>query len=242
MQKNTKNSKQIRVSLKDIWNAFMVDGAQFTTKDIPICPTRLTHVPKEIITWTEAKRIHKKMYQRDKNYSYDALICFYQDDQYFDGPLSSIWFFWWRAIKVIKHFNGIITPDFSTYQDFPYPIKLYNTYRMRAFGYWIWKKGLDVVNNVRWGTQGSFDYCFDGILPQEIIAIGTVGGSPRKHDDRDRFELGLKKAVAVLQPHTIIVYGSANYPCFENLRQNGILIIQYNSQTCDAFKRSKCHE
>ena len=64
-------------------------------------------------------------------------------------------------MNIIKHFAGIITPDFSTYQDFPEAIKIHNTYRMRLYGYWLGKEGIAVINNVRWGTEETFDYCFE---------------------------------------------------------------------------------
>ncbi|MDO4484021.1 MAG: DUF4417 domain-containing protein [Clostridia bacterium] len=47
------------------------------------------------------------------------------------------------------------------------------------------------MNNVRWGTSESYRYCFVGIPTHSVVAIGTVGGSPRKLEDRERFETGL---------------------------------------------------
>lgn len=82
---------------------------------------------------------------------------------------------------------------------------------MRAFGYWLGKNGIAVINNVRWGTLESWWYCFDGLPKDSIITIGTVGGTPHKTDDRLRFENGLKELVKRNSPHTIITYGSANY-------------------------------
>lgn len=227
----------IRVGLKDCWNAFMVKDAEFSENDIPLCPTIMSKYPKKIITWLEAKEIHKRMSKPDKEYFYDAYICFYIDDQYFDGPRSSVWTFYWQAIRIIKHFRGIITIDFSTYQDFPDPISQYNTYRMRAFGYWIGREGVEVINNIRWGLPSTYKYCFDGIEKNSVVAIGTVGGSPRKLEDRERFENGLFEMVKRLEPHTIIVYGSANYPCFDVLRKQGIKIIAYQGQTNAAYER-----
>ncbi|MBQ6004899.1 MAG: DUF4417 domain-containing protein [Selenomonadaceae bacterium] len=40
----------------------------------------------------------------------------------------------YKALEKLRQCAGVITPDFSTWQDDPEPIKLYNTYRMRAFG------------------------------------------------------------------------------------------------------------
>ena len=69
---------------------------------------------------------------------------------------------------------------------------------------------------VIWGMPESYRYCFDGIDKNSVVAIGTVGGSPRKYIDRNRFEKGLAELVRVLHPHTIIIYGSANYPNTSN--------------------------
>ena len=42
--------------------------------------------------------------------------------------------------------------------------------------------------------------------------------------------------VKTLNPHTIIVYGSAKYDCFEKLKEQGINIIDFPSQTAKAFE------
>lgn len=220
-----------RSGCKDIWNAFMCKDAFFTAKDIPYCPNIYTDLPKSIITWEEAKQIYKKEYSKNKSFHIDAFVCFYIDDYKFDGARSSIWKYANRAYKILKHFKGIITPDFSTYQDFPYPIKIHNTYKMRTFGYWIGKLGIEVINNCRWGTEETYDYCFDGLPHYSIVAIGTVGGGPRKMVDRERFEKGFFEMIRRLHPHTIIVYGSANYNCFSIAEKLGIKITPYPSHT-----------
>lgn len=108
---------------------------------------------------------------------------------------------------------------------------------MRAFGHWygnICKK--QVVNNVRWGTEETFGYCFDGIEENSIVAIGTVGGSPRKLADRERFERGLFEMAKRLKPRCIIVYGSASYPCFVRLRSGGMRILQFSARTASFYE------
>ena len=228
-----------RKGYKDIWNAYMCKGAVYSRNDIPFCPTTATTLPHDIILWDEAKHIYKKAFARgDKGFVYDAFVCFYMDDYKFDGS-RGIWHDSSFALKILCHFAGVITPDFSTYQDFPEPIKIYNTYRMRAFGYWLGKNDIPVINNVRWGTPESWHYCWDGIPKNSIVAIGTVGGNPKKLVDRHRFNDGLEELVRILHPHTIIVYGSANYPCFDTLREQGISIVSYPSRTASAFERRR---
>ena len=226
-----------RPGMKDIWNSFMCEGAVFSENDIPYCPTIMTEIPKKILTWPEAKTIYNKQIKIDKDFYCDAFICFYIDDQKFDGKRCGIWADPYAALNIIKHFKGIITPDFSTYQDFPDPLKRYNTYRMRAFGYWIGKNGVEVINNVRWGSEETYAYCFDGVDRNSVVAIGTVGGSPKKLYDRERFINGLTVMVDRLSPKTIIIYGSATHDCFNDLRKAGIEIVTYKSQTASAFEK-----
>ena len=237
MNLSTKNRKGI----KDVWwRPYMVTGAKFSVNEIPFCPTTATALPTMIITYKEAKDIYNREMRRgNKWFTHLAFVCFYEDDGNFDSILG-IWFRSSHAYKILSHFAGIITPDFSTYQDFPYPLKLWNTYRMRAFGYWYGTIcGNAVYNNVRWGTSETYGYCFDGLPKHDVVVIGTVGGSPRKIIDRPRFEQGLNEMVRVLHPHTIIVYGSANYPCFKKLQKQGINIIAYSGKTNKAFEGRK---
>ena len=233
------NMKCIRAGCKDVWNAYMCEGVSFSERDIPLCPTTASTLPKRMILWDEAKHIYKNALARnDRDFFYDAVVCFYQDDYKFDGP-RGIWHDSAHALKVLCHFAGVITPDFSTYQDFPEPIKIYNTYRMRAFGYWLGRNGVPVTNNVRWGTPESYRYCWDGIPKNSMVAIGTAGGSPRRLADRRRFEDGLFEMVRVLQPHTILVYGSDRYACFDVLRAKGIQVVAFPSKTAAAFERRR---
>ena len=228
-----------RSGCKDVWNAFMCRGATYGEHDIPYCPTTAAAPPRRIIPWDEAKAIYKRQNAKgNPDFLEDAFVCWYIDDYKFDGP-RGIWHDSAFALKVLQHFAGAITPDFSTYQDFPEPLKIYNTYRMRAYGYWLGKSGVPVINNIRWGTQESYRYCFEGVPRNSMVAIGTCGGSPRRLADRKRFEDGLDKLVNVLSPHTVIVYGSANYPCFEKLKASGVLVLSYPSQMAQAFERGK---
>ena len=233
---NTKLN-MIRKGIKDVWwRPYMVSGARFSANDIPFCPTTSAELPKRIITYKEAKEEYRKQLRKgNKDFFNDAFVCFYEDDHEFDS-IFGIWFRSKQAYKILSHFAGIITPDFSLYQDFPLPLKLWNTYRMRAFGYWYGTLcGHAVINNVRWGTLETYWYCFDGIPENSVIAIGTVGGNPRKLIDRERFDKGLRELVRRLHPHTIIVYGSTNYKCFKELEAQGITILAYPGKTNKAF-------
>ena len=54
-----------------------------------------------------------------------------------------------------------------------------------------------------------------------------------------RFEEGLEEIVRIRKPHSILVYGSANYPCFNELVDQGINVVSYSSRTASAFERRR---
>ena len=237
------NKNKISADCKDVWNAFMVKGADFPHNGIgiPPCPTTAREIPQALISYTEARATYNRRMKRgDKNFFVNAFVHFYQHDYKFDGKRCGIWVAPERAAKIFRHFAGIITPDFSTCLDFPFPWKVFNTYRMRAFGYWYGTFGGAVINNVRWGKEDTFSYCFEGIPQNSIISIGTVASELDKSENRDLFETGFAKLLEVLNPHTIIIYGSDNLPCLESVRQK-IKIVTFQSERALAFAE-KNHE
>ena len=84
---------------------------------------------------------------------------------------------------------------------------------MNAFGYWIGTLSIPVISNVRWGTEETWHYCFDGNPQNSMLAVGTVASGIRFHKNRPLFEDGLLYMADKLQPHTIIIYGSVNNDC-----------------------------
>ena len=233
----------VRCGIVDVWNAFMVEGANFDAYDIPVCPTTARALPTKLISWPEAKRLHKKaMRKGDKEYHVQAFIRFYVDDVKFDGVRSSVWLFPWRALEVIRHFDGIITPDFSMCQDFPEPIKLFAVYRMRAFGYWAGTMGVQVINNVRWGTRETWGYCFAGIPKHTVVAVGAVASGLRKLENRPLFEEGLGAMILRLLPTVVIVYGSANHASLKQLECRGIKVARFGSDMSKVFTKEASDE
>lgn len=218
-----------RKGIRDIWwNAFMVKNCRkWCNGDIPECPTAKVEIPTDLLTWTEAVKIHNKMKKSYKNYKYDAYICFYLDDYKFDG-LHGIWNDYHKAIEIIRHFAGIISPDFSTYKDFPIPLKVWNTYRMRTFGFWCATQGINVINNVRWSPE-IIDICFKGIPKNSVICLGVVASDLRHSENWPEYEYYLKKMVRELKPKIILVYGSSRYKFFKDLQKQGIVIKSYQT-------------
>ncbi len=232
----------VRNGSMDIWDAYMVYGAKFTDNDIPISVKTCRLLPHRLIGFDEAKSIYKKNMQKDPDFYIDAFIHFYIDDQKFDGKRSSIWLAPESLLEIAKHFAGVISPDFSTYQDFPIPIKMYNIYRMRAFDFWLGQEDIVCIHNVRWGTEETWKYCFDGIPKNSVVAIGTVASNLRNSDSKFLFENGFRKMIEVLSPTDIVIYGSQNITVIAEAIRNKINVISFPSKTSLAFKEVLKHE
>lgn len=212
------------------YNAFMLEGAKFVGKyDIPECPCTATTIPENLIAYSDIGR---------SNQPVDAFVHFYINDREFDTPRGGIWNNPTTALQKLKRYRGVITPDFSTYQDMLAADKIYNTRRMRTFGFWLTKQGFEVINNVRWGTPETYEYCFEGIPQNSILSVGTIGCLKEKRD-WNRFSDGLQEMIKRLRPNTILVYGSAPDELFEKYRSEGISIISYRSRIQLYFDKRK---
>ena len=91
-----------------------------------------------------------------------------------------------------------------------------------------------MINNVRWGGEETFSYCFDGIPQNSVVAVGTVASGLHNPQNRKLFEDGFLKMIEVLKPHTVIVYGSDKYSAFDRVRQQ-VRILQFKSERAKAF-------
>ncbi|WP_277752776.1 DUF4417 domain-containing protein [Bifidobacterium jacchi] len=97
-------------------------------------------------------------------------------------------------------------PDFSLYWGAPKPVLQGNVYRSRIIGHYLQRSGLPVVTNIRWGDEGTFDFCFLGVARHSMVAISTVGCiSSRK--EKTVFALGLEAMMSELEPARVIVNG-----------------------------------
>lgn len=216
----------------------MVKNASFTENDMPICPTTAGALPERLISYKEAKTIFNKRKGKEPHFHEGSFVHFYLDDQAFDGKRTSIWLYPKKAYEILKHFEGIIVPDFSTYSDFPEPLKRWNYYRMNAFGYWYGTLcGKRVINQARWDYQDSFSYCFDGIRKGDAVAIGTVASGLKEGQNKERFEEGLKELIRTKHPSALLIYGGTNSPIFKALEQEGIRIVRYQSETDTHFRK-----
>lgn len=203
-----------REGCKDVFHAFMVANATYDGElEIP-CIAVESAKPSKLIPFSKAIG----------SSDYNCWVHFYEDDAAFER----LWNKPNKYLPILQKYKGVISPDFSLYRDMPLVMQYWNIYRQRAIGHWLQNNGIHVIANVRWGDKRSYEAACAGVPKNAIIAVGSHGCIKLKNE-REYFSKGLEYAVGVLNPRTIIVYGTAPNAVFGEYRESGIEILQFDS-------------
>lgn len=226
-----------RSGIRDLWNAELCQGAEWSKLDYPKVRTTALRPPTRAISWHKAITLHNKMIAAgESNYQIKATIHCYSDDPTFDGGRQGIWSNWKRFYDIASHFEGVMGVDFSINTDFPDPVKRNQIYKMRAIEYGAISRGIETTPNARWGTRETWDYCFDAPPEEEPLSVGVVGSGLKKIENRPVFDAGLRELVRRKRPPALVVVGSAEYPVFHEIEATGIRIYQLDGDTSSYFK------
>lgn len=136
----------------------------------------------------------------------DYIIHFYYDDFKF----ITAWRDPDKYIDKLRNFKAVVSPDFSLYTDFPRALQILSCYRRQWVGAYWQKQGLDVIPDVVWGDEESFNYCFEGIPQNSTVAVSTVGVRSDKFwngEQGEMFRAGYNEMLKRLEPSTILFYG-----------------------------------
>ncbi len=198
----------------DVFNAFLVKNANYEGKyEIPKLKAT-SAIPSKVIPFSRA--ISSK--------EYDAWVVFYENDDKF----IRVWNNPNKYLPILQRFRGVISPDFSVYRNMPLCMQIESTYKGKALGHFWQEHGIDVIPNVRFNDERTFEFCFEGVPKNSIVSVGTHG-CLKKNIDKEYFKIGLSEMVKVLSPKTVIVYGVAPDGIFEVCHTNQIEVIQFDS-------------
>ena len=116
-----------------------------------------------------------------------------------------------KYIERLKAFKAVISPDFSLYTDFPRALQILSCYRRQWCGAYWQSKGIDVIPDVIWGDEETFNWCFDGIPQRSVVAVSTVGvTNDAEWNDKtdDLFRKGYNAMMDKLKPTKVLFYGT----------------------------------
>ena len=117
---------------------------------------------------------------------------------------------------MLRKFQAVLTPDFSTYTDFPKAIQVYNHYRKHWLGAYWQMCGIRVIPTISWSDEESYSWCFDGEPIGGTVAVSSVGTQVSKESSR-LFMNGYNEMLERLKPSAIIMYGKAPDGCGGNI-------------------------
>ncbi len=126
-------------------------------------------------------------------------VHFFVDDYRFEGIYTHPE----RTLAKYSQYTFLLTPDFSTYADMDLWRQLESVAKNRWVGAYWQSKGLTVIPTVSWSTPRSFDFCFDGVEKNAVVAISTLGCKRAQLLFMRGYEVMRDK----LNPETIICFG-----------------------------------
>lgn len=225
-------------NIKDIFGAFLVEDAEFTTGekyDMPIVGSNIDELPCSLFSY---QKIGKKRI----SFPSKTALHFYIFDYLFDGE-HGVWNALIRGTEFktgfnldkLKWFDYIIVPDYSLYGDLPIEWQIRNVYRSRVVAYALQKLGFKVIINARWSDERSYEFCFTGIKNGSIVAVGTHGCS-KELADRYLFDRGLVELIKRVKPRNIIFYGSITNSVKTILKEFDQDYIVFKSDTAKSME------
>ena len=208
----------------DVFHSYLVEEADYEGYiELPKIKTS-NHIPTKLVPFSKAM---------SKSWNdFDCWVMFYEHDVKFERLWNNPKLY----LKKLKKFKGVISPDFSLYRNMPLVMQQWNTYRSRALAVWLQKNDIELIPNVRFNDERTYDFCFDGIEKLKTIAVGTHGCIKNKID-KDYFKKGIAELVKRLSPKTIIVYGATPDDIFKTYKDAGIEIISFESEFSKSRKQ-----
>ncbi len=131
-----------------------------------------------------------------------AYVGFYLFDDKFAEIITDID----KYVETLKLFDGVITPDCTLLTGQANCLQSTNTYFNRAVGFYLQKKGIPVIPQIRWSDERSYDYCFLGAPKHDIVAVSTYGCIQSKEKKRS-FREGFRAMLKALEPNDVVLHG-----------------------------------
>lgn len=121
-----------------------------------------------------------------------------------------------KYIPMLSKFEYVMSPDFSTYTDFPKALQIYNHFRKHWLGAYMQMYGIDVIPTISWSDRESFEWCFDGEPVGSVVAVSSVGVMNSK-ERKALFMDGYNEMMKRLEPKTVLFYGQVPEECTGNI-------------------------
>ena len=156
-------------------------------------------IPTTLAAWN----MHR---HRDYAAQFGGALHFFLDDYRFETAWSSPE----RLLPRVTAVGAALTPDFSLWRDMPRPAQVWNVYRKHWCGAYWQENGVEVIPTACWGTPDTFDFCFEGIPTNAVVAMSPIG---QRSDavSKALFRAGLQELIRRTEPKLLLTYGRLRY-------------------------------
>lgn len=106
----------------------------------------------------------------------------------------------------LAEFAFVLSPDFSIYTDMPLAMQIWKHYQKMWYSAYLESFGVQVIPTACWGLKESFEFCFDGMPKNSIVAVSSVG-CMKNIEAKKLFLEGYNEMIMRLSPSKILFYG-----------------------------------
>lgn len=173
-------------------------------------------IPCMLPTQTTGNQLLRFMDWNEVDDPQNYIAHFFYDDYKF----MSAWREPDKYLERLRKFKAVIAPDFSSYTDFPIVLQILGAYRRNWCGAYWQEQGIDVIPDVQWGDEETYNWCFEGIPKHSTVAVSSLGVLAKgKYEGlgRDLFRKGWDQMMERLEPTAILLYGDMIDGCEGNI-------------------------
>ena len=127
-------------------------------------------------------------------------VHFFVDDYRFEGIYNNPE----RTIARYSQYAFLLSPDFSLYQEMPLWRQIESVSKNRWVAAYWQSQGLVVIPTISWSAARSYEFCFEAVEKNSIVAIGMIGCKHSKHS----FLRGYEAMMSKIEPSTVICFGT----------------------------------
>ena len=140
------------------------------------------------------------------------------DDYQFERLWTDLDFY----LRYILKLQGFISTDFSLYRDYSDEALIWNCYRNRCLAYAIQKENGKMIPTAGFGSERTWDWCFDGLPMHSSLAV-TTNGTLDDPEAKRIFVGGIDALVSQKQPVNLIICGK--YPAWLDTKYPELNVI-----------------
>lgn len=161
--------------------------------DIPEVKPCVEAIASEYIPFNNAKTEKRP---KDK-----GILTFVDDYQ-----INRIWNYPERYIELFKRFSCVMSPDYSMYVNYPLAMQMWSHYKKMWITAYMQEYGVNMIPVACWSDNRSYDFCFEGMPKNSIIAVSNVG-CIKGEEQQYWFKQGYEEMLKRLSPKEILFYG-----------------------------------